>query len=304
MPLAASHLNDPAKLAALKKALLIDHTSPTYLKWAPDYFAMRANPGMPAGGITTRQDSYVVTANKIPVHCRHAVWMLANDRVIPEGFDVAYADGDFRNLHPSNLVLVRKDPAVRLKALAKPGTDAPTSVILTVDDAGIWRVLLCSGKTQRIVAVANSAVDAASAASVAAYALGYVPAVPAVSLAPVMVEYITVTAKRCITLDSKDLRFAGARMSFLESLSVEMKRVLTPVPVAAPVAAPQVTSAQEPLSDDGREVLALIEGGLEGTPPRPAHIQKPLSEQDVASLAGMLPATPAPPPFDPLQTLE
>jgi hypothetical protein len=294
MPLSALHLNDPAKLALLKEALTIDPMSPTYLKWREDYVTLRNSPGSPAGSLTSRKDSFVVTANRIPVHCRHAVWMLSHDRVIPDGHDVTFVDGDFRNLHPDNLTLIKHQGWKRLHSPAWRADDLPTSLTLTKDEKGIWRVILHTGKSQCVAAVVPSALDAACVAAVAAHALSYIPALPALSIDQALITMVSRVVKAYITVDPTDIRFEGAKHSFLEAVARETKRVLAPVPVAAPVAPPQASPVVQAPSDDGRAVLALIEG-------RDVPVDDLRAK--LATAAPQAP-TPAPPPFDPLQTLE
>lgn len=106
MPLSAAKLGDPLVLSLIKEAIVLSDTSPTWLRWHDQWESIRSRPGDVAGYVEARTGYTMVTANKVPIHVKHAVWMLANNQPIPECCDVKQADGDASNFNPANLVLI------------------------------------------------------------------------------------------------------------------------------------------------------------------------------------------------------
>jgi hypothetical protein len=104
MTLGARSLNDPNVFYAVQSTLEVDTAVPTGLRWRKDYIAPRANPGAVAGNWDDATKRFAITTKGYHLQCRHAVWMLHNGGPLPPGSEIMFADGNSRNLQPSNLV--------------------------------------------------------------------------------------------------------------------------------------------------------------------------------------------------------
>lgn len=92
-------------LGAIKENFVLDATSESNLRWAPHINLPRAKGGQRAGSMQ-HTGHWTVGVLRYSLYCRHVVWMLHNDSLLPEGYEVIHADGDRLNLDPSNLSLV------------------------------------------------------------------------------------------------------------------------------------------------------------------------------------------------------
>lgn len=92
-------------LDSIKANLVLDPTSGSHLAWAPHVNTPRAKGGTRAGSMQ-HTGHWSVGIFRYSLYCRHVVWMLHNDRLLPEGYEVIHADGDRLNLKPENLKLV------------------------------------------------------------------------------------------------------------------------------------------------------------------------------------------------------
>lgn len=109
MPLGSRRLNEGYILDAVQRAVQIDADSPSGLIWRPGYEAKRATPGTRAGSWNSRTKCWEINIQRMSMHVRHVVWMLASGEAIPIGQDVYINDGDAANMRPDNLSLAPKN---------------------------------------------------------------------------------------------------------------------------------------------------------------------------------------------------
>lgn len=162
MPLGSRLLTNQYIFDSIIRAVELDESTPSLLRWRMDYAAKRVTPGTPAGSFNRTTSSWEVNINRISLHARHVAWMIANGRTIPEGHDVRFKNGDAADMSLANLVLEPKnqqaqraatDPTTRkfkdpYGLYSRPGafhtvSDADPGVLVYVTTRKAKRILLC-----------------------------------------------------------------------------------------------------------------------------------------------------------------
>lgn len=165
--------------ADINERLVLDPTSETHLRWTEHVNSPRAKPGGQAGSYQTAVGHWVVGVAIFSIYCRHVVWMLQHQQLLPNDSEVIHIDGDRNNLAPSNLKLVpisdiyTGKAVVCTRASSKRST-FPKSFRLTPRPFGLYNVEFNIGKTWEVFAVARNREVAVAQVAVAMKGFGMI----------------------------------------------------------------------------------------------------------------------------------
>jgi hypothetical protein len=263
MPLGPSSLNTMRVLEKLSVAIRLEPTSPTGLAWCDNYAAIRAAPGQPAGRWSENHKSFIVTANGVPLHCRHAVWMLAHGTPIPEGDDVFFLDGSESNLAPENLDLRPIQRFRNLKAAWKPtALRVPSAyTVMPVPHCELLQLIVHLNKRQFPILVGVSRAYLLMAAYCVAAENGIIPTLPALPIPVEVQTYIRSLARvLCPNVAKPTDRENEAARQYRLLLSADLPQLAAALTAAkAPRAAATVPKpASSAKVGEGNAVVSLV----------------------------------------------
>lgn len=309
MPLGASKLNSYALLDRIGAALTLAPDSPSGLRWSKTWATLRNMPGGVAGNWSEHQKSWVVTANSVPLHCRHAVWMLTHMQPIPDDKDIAFADGNPRNLDPRNLVvaekLIYRNYGVRRPEAALPRVPHAYTVA-AMPNSTMFSITLHLGRKAAMLALAPTREHAAMFMLIAGNHFGALAALPNLPMAPDLVAYV----RQCC-------RGVGPTPTDLSGSEQEAaRRLRTALSAEVPVLAALMTGAVAPPAP----IAPVVPVPVRARPTPQARPAPVPSETPILDMLNALhPEDPAPAPnrpassvsaapeypggFDPLSTL-
>jgi hypothetical protein len=298
MPLGASSLNTYALIDRIGEAIELDPASPSGLRWRDTWVTLRNEPLGTAGRWDEKHKSWVVTANRVPMHCRHAVWMLTNLQPIPDDRDIGFADGNPHNLSPGNLVVVSKlvfrNRSIRRQETALPRVPHAYTVA-TMNNTTLFGITLHLGKRTALMALSPSREHAAMYLLIIGHHFGALSSCPKLPLPDDVVAHVR---SLCAGLGPTPADLSGSEQEaarrFRTALNAEMPLIVAALGQRAPAPRPTpVLVRPPPGTASGTPILDMLDQ-LDPQTPVPAPNRA----------AGAISQAPEyPGGFDPLSTL-
>jgi len=314
MPLGSHKLTSHDILARIRDALRLAPDSPTWLRWREDWPAIRCEPGGVAGYQDRTTGCYIVTANRVPMHIRHAVWMLANNQPMPADSEVVHTDKNPVNFDPVNLALIDKPkrnsfdkPRAYRQFTLPAGMSLQALNSASSTDKALFAYTLVVGRAEFPLFSSTNPTECLSAAAFIAAWAGFLPQEPLTTgltradvqrlrqsfdaLCVPMIDKEHPTSREHLCRESYIAQLRGAMQFVAGYKGKERSPVLHPrggpIPPEAPVAA--APALAQPPKDEPYDVLAIMERGMAPLSPESAPALDPAPLPPAPSTSGLPP---------------